>query len=107
MDNHIIIMLLGLPLFTLNIDLDLFNPEFNDSYDLFFVSNRIEAHHLAFSGFFANNLSYRTKLTYSINHGSYSGANKGRNNWGSRRILNTTIIITLKMEENRCIPSLK
>ena len=59
------------------------NPAFNGQYDYFFVSNRIEAHHLAFEGHFNTKLSYRTKLTYSINYGSYTGANKGRYNWGS------------------------
>jgi hypothetical protein len=35
-------------------------------------------------GDFNNNLSYRTKLTYTNNFGSYAGANKGRFNWGSK-----------------------
>ena len=65
-------------------DVNNFNPDFNDRYDKFFVSNRIIAHHLAFEGFFGTNLSYRTKLTYSNNYGSYAGANKGRQNWASR-----------------------
>ncbi|MCK5280862.1 MAG: hypothetical protein KAK04_20050, partial [Cyclobacteriaceae bacterium] len=64
-------------------DVDNFNPDFTDRYDKFFVSNRIIAHHLAFDGYFGNNFSYRTKLTYSKNYGSYAGANKGRYNWGS------------------------
>jgi hypothetical protein len=65
-------------------DMAVINPDFNDRYDLFFVSNRIKAHHLAFMGFFTNNISYRTKLTYANNFGSYAGANKGRQNWASK-----------------------
>ncbi|MCK5104249.1 MAG: hypothetical protein KAR17_15595, partial [Cyclobacteriaceae bacterium] len=64
-------------------NLQSFNPDFNGQYDKFFVSNIIEAHHLAFEGYLSNKLSYRTKLTYSKNYGSYAGANKGRYNWGS------------------------
>jgi hypothetical protein len=60
------------------------NPEFNGQYDLFFVSNRIKAHHLAFMGYVSNGLSYKTKVTYTNNFGSYAGANKGRGNWGSK-----------------------
>jgi hypothetical protein len=60
------------------------NPNFSGQYDLFFVSNRIEAHHLAFMGYFSKDLSYRTKLTYTNNFGSYAGANKGRQNWASK-----------------------
>ena len=65
-------------------DVENFNPEFDDRYDKYFVSNRIIAHHLAFEGDLANNISYRTKLTYTDNYGSYTGANKGRYNWASR-----------------------
>lgn len=64
-------------------DVQNFNPEFDDQYDLFFVSNRIVAHHFAFEGYFGADLSYRTKLTYSKNYGSYAGVNKG-GGWGSR-----------------------
>lgn len=65
-------------------DVAQFNSGFNGQYDRFFVSNRITAHHVAFSGFFGSNLQYRMKLTYSENHGSYAGANKGRYSWASR-----------------------
>jgi len=65
-------------------DIQLVNPSTNFDYDRFFVNNRIVAHHLAFEGNFSKNISYRTKLTYTHNHGSYAGANKGRYNWGSK-----------------------
>jgi len=74
---------IGTSLFLTKQTMKLIDSDFNGLYDLFFVSNRIIAHHLAFDGFFNNNFSYRTKLTYSINHGSYAGANKGRYNWAS------------------------
>jgi hypothetical protein len=63
------------------------NPGFDGQYDYFFVSNRIKAHHLAFMGYFSKDISYRTKLTYTNNFGSYAGANKGRFNWGSKEDL--------------------
>ena len=42
-------------------DVNNFNPEFEDQYDQFFVSNLIEAHHLALSGQFHPNITYRNK----------------------------------------------
>jgi len=60
------------------------NPNFNGQYDRFFVSNRVEAHHLAFDGFLTSDLSYRTKITYSVNYGTHAAPNKGRYNWASK-----------------------
>jgi hypothetical protein len=66
-------------------DVKMFNPEFTGQYDYgFFVSNRIVAHHIALEGFLSPNLSYRTKFTYTMNYGSYSGANKGKTSWASK-----------------------
>lgn len=65
-------------------DLKEINQGFNGQYDKYFVSNRIIAHHIAFSGYFARDIYYRTKLTYSINYGSHAGPNKGRYNWASK-----------------------
>lgn len=52
--------------------------------DLYFLTSRIIAHHLAFNGFLLSNLGYRLKLTYTRNYGSHAGPNKGRYNWASR-----------------------
>jgi hypothetical protein len=65
-------------------DMKEINPEFEGRYDMFFVSNRIISHHLAFDGFFSSDLSYRIKLTYTRNYGSHAGPNKGRYRWASR-----------------------
>ncbi len=65
-------------------DLEGINPQFNDVYDLYFVSNRVRAHHLAFKGSVSNKLTYRVKMTYSTHFGSYGGANKGRYSWASK-----------------------
>ena len=65
-------------------DLRSISLKFNDSYDRYFVSNRIISHHLALKGYFNTKLEYRVKLTYTDNHGTYTGANKGRGNWGSK-----------------------
>ncbi len=65
-------------------DMQSINPDFNADYEYYFVSNRIVAHHVAFEGRLSHNLTYRTKLTYSINYGSYAGANRGRYDWASK-----------------------
>lgn len=74
---------LGNSLFTTKSMMINYDVDFDGQYDVFFVNNRIEAHHLAFMGYLSKSFSYRTKLTYSRNYGSYAGANKGRYNWGS------------------------
>ena len=68
-------------------DMHSINPDFDATYDLYFVSNRIKAHHLALLGNFSKNISYRTKLTYTNNFGSYAGANKGGQKWASKEDL--------------------
>ncbi len=64
-------------------DLRNFNPNMDLPYDLFFITNRIKAHHLAVEGYFSDDLYYRTKITYSQNFGTYGGANRGRYAWAS------------------------
>ena len=59
------------------------NPEFDSSYDLYFVSTRVFAHHLGVSGKIKN-IDYRTLITYTKNYGTYRGLNKGNNNWDSK-----------------------
>ncbi len=75
---------IGNSLFTTKNRLVAMEVDFDGTNDRIFVNNRIVAHHIAFEGYFNNNISYRTKLTYTENYGSYAGANKGRYNWASK-----------------------
>ena len=75
---------IGNSLFTSKSNISHLKGGFDGAYDTYFVNNRIIAYHFALKGYITPNLSYRTKLTYSINYGSYAGANKGRFSWGSK-----------------------
>lgn len=59
------------------------NPEFDGTYDIYFVSTRVFAHHL---GLLAANkhFNYKAKITYSKNYGTHRGLNKGNDNWDSK-----------------------
>ncbi len=74
---------IGSSLFLSQDDMKVINDDFDGQYDRYFVSNRVEAHHLAFEGYLGKHFSYRAKLTYTKNRGSYAGANQGRYNWAS------------------------
>lgn len=74
---------LGNPLLLTDSRVKDFNPEFDNTYDLFFVSTRVFAHHLGLTGEFKN-LKLRSLITYTKNYGTYMGLNKGGNNWDSK-----------------------
>jgi hypothetical protein len=59
------------------------NPDFDASFDFFFVNTRISAHHFGFLGNFTKNIDYRFLVTYTNNLGTYAGLNKGHDNWDS------------------------
>ncbi len=74
---------LGNPLLLTEKRVKSFNPDFDSSYDLYFVSTRVFAHHLGILGKIKN-LDFRSLLTYTKNYGTYYGLNKGNYNWDSK-----------------------
>jgi len=64
-------------------DIGSYQPDFNGSYDYYFVNTRIRGHHVALKGCISNNVNYRAKFTYTNNLGTYPGANKGFHGWAS------------------------
>jgi hypothetical protein len=59
------------------------NPDFDASYDLFFVNTRLSAHHFGFLGNITKKVDYKLIITYTNNLGTYAGLNRGHNNWDS------------------------
>lgn len=74
---------IGTPLVQTNQIITNYLGEISDTYGIV-VNNRIVGHHLGLEGDFSSRLSYRMLSTYTHNHGTYAGANKGRFNWASR-----------------------
>jgi hypothetical protein len=74
---------IGTPLFFTRNRLQKMNERFDGQYDHYFVSNRVQAHHVGWEGAIAKGLTYRALLTFSSHRGTYTGANKGRYNWAS------------------------
>jgi hypothetical protein len=74
---------LGNPLLLTEDRVKKINPDFDSSYDLYFVNTRVFAHHFGLLGEYKN-LQFRSLITYSKNFGSYMGLNKGGNNWDSK-----------------------
>ena len=74
---------IGNPLLLTERHINSFNPDFDSSYDFYFVSTRVFAHHIGIIGQ-ANNFIIRSRFTYSKNYGTHRGLNKGGNNWDSK-----------------------
>ena len=74
---------LGNPLLLTDDRVKKINPDFDSSYDFYFVNTRVFAHHFGVLGAIKN-LEFRSMITYSKNYGTHRGLNKGNNNWDSK-----------------------
>lgn len=74
-------MIIGTPLFYTKDRALKFMPDLTDTYGNI-VNNRVNGHHFGIQGEMKF-LKYRLLGTFTRNHGTYSGANKGRFNWAS------------------------
>ncbi len=74
---------LGTPLFLSEDRVWQFNPDFDGTWDKYFVNNRIKSHHFGVKGNITKDLSYKIKYTYTRNYGTYFGLNKGAYIWDS------------------------
>jgi hypothetical protein len=74
---------LGNPLLLTDDRIKSINPDFDSTYDLYFVSTRVFAHHLGVSGRFRR-IDFRAQFTYTKNYGTYRGLNRGNDNWDSK-----------------------
>ncbi|MFC2126123.1 capsule assembly Wzi family protein [Bacteroidota bacterium] len=75
-------MIIGTPLFYTQARARKFMPDLSDTYGNI-VNNRIIGHHFGIKGGYKT-FNYRILGTYTRNHGTFAGANKGRHNWASK-----------------------
>jgi hypothetical protein len=77
--------IIGTPLFTTKPRAERYFGGFKD-YDVYpnsIINNRVVGHHIGITGALNSIISYKAKLTYTRNYGTFAGSNLGRYNWAS------------------------
>jgi len=72
---------MGTPYFFSKDQISTFSKDFQAPYDLLFINNRVKAHFFALNGWLTQNLSYHIKMSFTVNHGTYTGKYTGRYKW--------------------------